>query len=360
MRPGELVRLRDWGLLNAVLATGCPPCRSVTTYRGDHLLAGRPPLPDGVAAYAPRRTVFDTILVDAAVAAGAEVREGFAVEDMLWDGDEVVGIVGRASGGGPVRERARIVVGADGRHSLVARRIGAATYDEVPCRTCTYYAYWESIDVTGFEAHSLADPPLVVLLFPTNGGAVCAFLQWPVSEFRRVRADVDGSVQAALAAMPGLAERFAAGRRVERFVGTADRDNYFRVPHGPGWALAGDAGYHRDPRTALGIKDAFRDAAALADALDAGLAGRMPLGEALAAYHQERDAAVRPGYEATCRAIEFAPLSPDEARLRAALLSNQADTDQYCGVIFETVERGAFYAPENITRITAVLGGARA
>lgn len=359
MRPGELVRLRDWGLLDGALTTGCPPCETVTTYRGDHVLAGTPPLPDGVPAYAPRRTVLDKVLVDAAVAAGAELREGFAVEELLWDGDRVVGVAGR-EGGRPVREQAQIVVGADGRHSLVARLVAAAAYDEVPCRTCTYYAYWEGVESTGFEAYSLSDPALVVLVFPTHDGAVCTFVQWPVSEFQRVRANVAGSVQAGLVAMTGLEQRFAAGRRVERFVGTADRDNYFRVPHGAGWALAGDAGYHRDPRSALGIKDAFRDAAALAEALDAGLAGRAPLDDSLRVYHRERDAAVRPGYEATCRAIEFAPLSHDEVRLRAALLGNQPDIDRYCGLTFGTVDPGGFYATANIARITGAGTAAQA
>ena len=350
MQPSELVQLRDWGLLGALLATGCPPCATVATHRGDFLLVGTPPLPDGVAAYAPRRTVLDKLLVDAAAVAGAELREGCTVDDLIWDDGRVAGVAGRA-GGRVVRERARVVVGADGCYSRVARLVGAASYDAVPCQTCTYYAYWEGVAVPGFEAYLLADPALNILLFPTHDGAICSFIQWPLADFPRVRADVEGSARAAFAAVPGLAERLAAARRLGRFAGTADRDNHFRMPHGPGWALAGDAGYYRDPRTALGIRDAFRSAALLAGALDAGLTGRMPLDAALAGYHRERDAAVRPGYESTLRAIRFAPPDPDERRLRAALRGNQADTDQYCGLVIDTTDPEAFFAPANLARI---------
>ncbi|HEY8598862.1 MAG TPA: NAD(P)/FAD-dependent oxidoreductase [Thermomicrobiales bacterium] len=351
MQPAELVQLREWGLLDVLLATGCPPCATVATHRGDFLLAGTPPLPDGVAAYAPRRTILDKLLVDAAVAAGAELREGFTIDDLVWEENRVAGVVGR-SGGRATRERARVVVGADGCYSRVARLVGAARYDTVPCQTCTYYAYWEGVAVSGFEAYLLADPALNILLFPTHDGAICSFIQWPLAAFPRVRTDVEGSVRAAFAAIPGLAERFATARPIGRFAGTADRDNYFRVPHGPGWALVGDAGYYRDPRTAMGIKDAFQSAATLAAALDAGLTGRLPLDVALADYHRERDAAVRPGYESTLRAIRFAPPDPDEWRLRAALRGNQADTDQYCGLVIDTTDPEAFFAPANLARIT--------
>jgi flavin-dependent dehydrogenase len=350
MQPSELVQLRDWGLLDALLATGCPPCATVATHRGDFLLVGAPPLPDGVAAYAPRRTVLDKLLVDAAAAAGAELREGCAIDDLVWDDGRVAGIAGR-TGGRVIRERARVVVGADGCYSRIARLVGAARYDAVPCQTCTYYTYWDGVAVSGFEAYLLADPALNILLFPTHDGAICSFIQWPLAEFPRVRADVAGSARAAFAAVPGLAERFAAGRPLGRFVGTADRENCFRVPHGPGWALVGDAGYYRDPRTALGIRDAFRSAELLAGALDAGLIGRVPLDAALADYHRERDAAVRPGYESTLRAIRFAPPDPDERRLRAALRGNQADTDRYCGLVIDTTDPEVFFAPANLARI---------
>ena len=74
--------------------------------------------------------------------------------------------------------------------------------------------------------------------------------------------------------VPPLAERVRIGSREERFYGTGDVPNFFRKPYGPGWALVGDAGCHKDPFTALGICDAFRDAELLANAVDEGLLGK--------------------------------------------------------------------------------------
>jgi 2-polyprenyl-6-methoxyphenol hydroxylase-like FAD-dependent oxidoreductase len=125
----------------------------------------------------------------------------------------------------------------------------------------------------------------------------------------------------------------------------------FRKPYGAGWALAGDAGYHKDPVTANGISDAFRDAELLAEAIDAGFCGRRPLQEALAAYEQQRNEVALPLYEAACQGATCGPLPPDLLALRAALRGNQADTDRFFGVLFQTMSPAEFFAPENVARI---------
>ena len=153
--------------------------------------------------------------------------------------------------------------------------------------------------------------------------------------------------------MPGLAARLRAGRRAARLAGTGDLPNYFRTPHGPGWALAGDAGYHRDPLTAQGISDAFRDAQLLSQAIDAGLAGRQPLANALAGYQRRRDQAATAMYELTFQRAALDPPTPQMSRLLAALHGNQADTDRFIGVIAGTIPITEFFAPGNIQRITA-------
>ena len=105
----------------------------------------------------------------------------------------------------------------------------------------------------------------MILAGPTNDGQTMVIVYWPVAAFHEVRADIEGHFLAALDLAPSLAERVRAGTRGERFRGTADLPNFYRRPHGPGWALVGDAGYHKDPITAQGITDAFRDAELLAD-----------------------------------------------------------------------------------------------
>ena len=100
--------------------------------------------------------------------------------------------------------------------------------------------------------------------------------------------------------------------------GRRTRENFFRRPYGPGWALVGDAGYHKDPILAQGISDAFRDAELLAEAIDAGFAGRAPLDEALAAYERQRNEIAFPGYEANCAVAVFTPPPPEVFAQRAA------------------------------------------
>jgi len=352
VKPPGVAMLRRWGLLGQVIASGCPPVPRFRFDYGITVLAGSPPpLDGGRESYAPRRMILDTILVQAAARAGAEVRPAFRVDEMLTDGEQIAGIRGHARGGAAVTERARLVVGADGRRSLVARAVAASIYRARSALTCAYYSYWSDVPTAG-EIEGYFLPRRVILVFPTNDGQACVFLQWPRAEFGSVRTDVEGHLWAAVAQVPGLAARLRAGRRAARLAGTGDLPNYFRAPHGPGWALVGDAGYHRDPLTAQGISDAFRDAQFLTEAIDAGLAGRQPLATALAGYQRRRDEAATAMYELTCQRAALEPPAPQMSRLLAALHGNQADTDQFIGVIAGTISPAEFFAPGNIQRIT--------
>jgi 2-polyprenyl-6-methoxyphenol hydroxylase-like FAD-dependent oxidoreductase len=347
--PG-VARLKRWGLLDAVAASSCPPVTSFTFDVGPFALTGFPPPFDGATtSYAPRRTVLDAILLEAAGAAGAELRTGFAVEALLAEGDRVTGIRGRASGGAPVAERARLVIGADGLHSLVARAVRAPTYHTVPPLSIAYWSYWSGVPIAGGEVYLRERCALFAM--PTNDDLAAVALQAPVDEFAAIRADVEGSFARALALAPHLAERVRRGRREMRFLGRAGLAGFFRRPYGAGWALVGDAGYHKDPYTGQGISDAFRDAELLADAIDAGLAGRQPLEEALAAYERQRNEAVLPMYEFTRQLAALEPPPPAMQQLFAALRGNQVDTDRFFGVIAGTVPPPEFLAPDNVARI---------
>src|SRR5436190_5037335 len=138
-------RLKRWGLLSSV-AAHTPPVTSMVFDVGDFPLVARNLVEDGVAwGYGPRRITLDKILADAAVESGAELREAFAVDDYLFDGDRVVGIRGHDRTGSRVEERAAIVVGADGRHSRLARAVQAATYNDTPALACYYFSYWSGV-----------------------------------------------------------------------------------------------------------------------------------------------------------------------------------------------------------------------
>ncbi|HEY7031759.1 MAG TPA: NAD(P)/FAD-dependent oxidoreductase [Thermomicrobiales bacterium] len=354
-QPG-VARLKRWGLLDRVVASNCPPVRRQRLDFGPFALQGTPPPADGVAdGYGPRRTVLDKLLVDAAAAAGAEVRERFTVDDLVMDGERVTGVCGHAAGGATVTEEARIVVGADGLHSLVARHVQAPAYDVRPTFTCAYYAYWSDLPLAGAELY--VRPERMVLAGPTNDRQSLIIVYWPIAAFREVRTDVEGHFLKALALVPDLAERVRAGTRTERFRGTGDLPNFFRTPYGPGWALVGDAGYHKDPITAQGITDAFRDAELLSEAIDDGFAGRRPLAEALADYERRRNETVRPLYELTSQFAALQPPDPEMQHLLTALRGNQEQIDRFLGTVVGTVPIPEFFAPENLGRI---IGGAQA
>ena len=151
--------------------------------------------------------------------------------------------------------------------------------------------------------------------------------------------------------VPELAEQVRNGKREERFSGTADLPNFFRKPYGSGWALVGDAGYHKDPRCGQGITDAFRDAELVAEAIDAGLSGCRALEEALTDYERRRNEAVLPMYELNCQLASLEPPSPEMQQFFAALHGNQAETDRLLGTIAGTVPIPEFFSPQNIERV---------
>jgi 2-polyprenyl-6-methoxyphenol hydroxylase-like FAD-dependent oxidoreductase len=354
------VLLKRWGLLDKVLATGCPPARRVKMDMGPLAIRGTYPALEGVDfVHSPRRTLLDKILVDAAVEAGAEVREGFSVDEILTEDGRVTGIRGRGRGGATVTEKARIVVGADGRHSLVAGAVQPATYNERPPLTCAYYTYFADLPLEGGEMYPRERRAIGA--WPTNDGLTMIYTAWPIEEFHRYRADIEGNFLKTVGLVPSLAERVHAARRAERFMGTADLPNFYRKPYGPGWALVGDAGYHKDPITGLGISDAFRDADLLAEAIDAGFSGRKPLDGALAGYEQARNTASKPRYNITLQLASFTPPVPEQVQraLFAALTHNQAAADRFFGALTGSVPMEEFFAPGNLFRILGLAGFAR-
>jgi flavin-dependent dehydrogenase len=344
-QPG-VARLHRWGLLDRLIATGCPPSRQLTFDVGPFALTGTPPPSNGVAeGYAPRRTVLDNLLVEAAAEAGAEVRTGFPVDELVFENGAVVGIRS-----GDSVERARVVIGADGRNSFVARAVHAPSYDTRPGLACAYYTYWGGVDSGDVELYPRPGR-MVMGGAVTHDGLQIVIVFWPQAEFHAVRADVERSFHDALALAPPLAERLATGERADRFYGIGDLPFYYRTPLGPGWALVGDAGYHKDPITAQGITDAFRDAELLADALDSGFTGTRLLDDALADYERIRNEETRGLYELTYEFASLAPPPPEQQALFGALRENQEDTSRFFGVVAGTVRPDEFFAPENVGRI---------
>lgn len=352
-QPG-VARLQRWGLLDQVVATNCPPVRGMRIDLGPFALEGTPPPADGAAfGYAPRRTLLDKILVDAAAAAGVEVRERFTITELVMDGDRVTGIRGHEPRGATVTEMARIVIGADGSRSFVARTVQAPEYNVCPAMTCAYYSYWEGLPLERAELYPRPDRMIVV--GPTNNEQTLVIVYWPIEAFQTIRADIELHFMRAVDEIPALAKRVRAGRRTEHFRGTSDLRGFYRRPFGPGWALVGDAGYHKDPITAQGITDAFRDAELLAEAIDAGFSSGMRMEDALARYEEQRNTATMAMYELTNQFAILQPPPMEAQMLMGALMHDEEQRNRYFGVMAGTVQIPDFFAPENVGRIMSAV-----
>jgi 2-polyprenyl-6-methoxyphenol hydroxylase-like FAD-dependent oxidoreductase len=347
--PG-VAAMQRWGLKDDLVATGCQPIDTYAFNMGPFTIEGKPGTADEPASYGPRRTVLDKILIDAAGKSGAEVREAFTVEEIVHDNGTVTGIRGHAKGGKTVTENARIVIGADGRHSLVARNVKPEQYNEKPALLCGYYSYWSNLPMNGrFEAYDA--PNRSFAAWPTNDDLTLLVGGWPIREFEENKKDVEGNFQKMLDLVPSFAERVGDAKREDRFYG-AFVENYFRKPYGPGWALVGDAGYNRDFITAQGISDAFREAELCANAIHDWLSGTRSFDEGMTEYQTERDKVI-PMYEFTTNYAMLQPPPAEMQQLFGAIHGNQDAMDGFARVVAGVTSPAEFFSQENIGSIFA-------
>ncbi len=304
---GGVMQLGRFGLLDALVAAGTPPVRRTVIRYGDteQVVAVRPsPYVD--ALYAPRRSLLDRVLADAAIAAGAEVRFATTVTELLHaDDGAVVGVRGHDAQGRRFEARAPITIGADGLRSRVAREVGALTYRRGQHATGMVLSYLSGLEVDGYQW--LYGSGASAGLIPTNDGLVCAWVGLPADRFRsalRGRPDhglVDGFAEVA----PDWAARVADARRHGPVRGFPGVPGFLRQPWGRGWALVGDASHFKDPLTTHGMTDALRDAELLARAVLEGEGSPARLEAALVDYHATRDRLSLPLFEAADRVAAF-------------------------------------------------------
>lgn len=263
---GSVFLLSRWGVLDRIIEAGTPPVRQTRfDYGTDAVTVTIKPTPGVEALYAPRRTVLDRVLVNAAEAAGVEIRYGVTVTGLLRDRSaRIVGIHGHDRDRAAFTARARMTVGADGIRSVVARDTRAATIRLGVGSGAIIYGHWSGLPVDGYEwfyrpGHSAG-------MIPTNAGQVCVFAGVPAH--RLTRGDLPATYRRLLvAATDGAAGRLAQGSPPTRLHTWIGQPGFVREAHGPGWALVGDAGSFLDPLSTHGITDALRDAETLARCL---------------------------------------------------------------------------------------------
>jgi flavin-dependent dehydrogenase len=278
-----VLQLKHWGLIRNIAAS-TPAIRSTTFHYGGEAIRVAIKSEHGVEClFAPRRTVLDRMLVDAARRAGAEVRHGVLLSELLFASDgSVAGVSLKDASGSRTTIRTGIVIGADGRQSTVAKLVNAGTYVEGANASSVVFGYYENLGRDGSHWHFGENCAAGVI--PTNDGH-CVFAAVPARRFSATfRGDVmRGFLRALEASCPRLRADVERGKLIGRLRGFGGARGYLRHCQGPGWALVGDAGYFKDPLTAHGITDAFRDAELLSRAVAIGST------QALETYQQERD-----------------------------------------------------------------------
>ena len=320
LRTGVL-QLTRWGLIDEVVAAGTPPIRSIVLGFGDDRIRFDVRDEFGIdTLYGPRRIVLDEILLRAAVEAGVDFMDATSVKDLLHDpGGRVTGVIaGRA--GDVSSHRARVVIGADGVWSRVARLVGAEILRSHPPLNAAHYAYFTGVDAPGFWFQFT--PGTNAGVIPTNDGRSCVFVARPRDRLAAFGADPDGEFHRLLSeAGADLAEAVGAGTRAEAFRGTPGLPGFLRRPWGPGWALVGDAGYTKDPISAHGISDALRDAELCARAVDGALRRPDRAADLMDGYQAVRDTLSVPLYEES-RALAGYGWTAQEASARMRAISD--------------------------------------
>ena len=288
---GGVVQLSKWGLLGAVVDAGTPPISRTLFDYGTHATTVTIRPAAGVdALYAPRRTVLDALLVDAAVSAGAHVAFDVVVTGLHRDDSgRVRGVSGHTRGGPAFHAYAPVTVGADGLRSTVADAVDAPVTQRGRHAGAVWCTYVTGLPNEGYRW--FWRPGAAAGLIPTNDGATCVFAGMPSGRFAvPARGGRWRALLATLAeAAPDVAAELRSSSPVAPVRGWAGVPSVGRRAHGPGWALVGDAGYFKDPLSTHGMTQALRDAELLADSILAAHSGAEPSGAALARYERTRD-----------------------------------------------------------------------
>jgi flavin-dependent dehydrogenase len=313
MRAG-VMQLDRWGVLDTLRDRGTPAIRATSFHYGDDVVDVAIGCQYGIdALYAPRRTVLDPLLVDAARDAGAEVVFGVLVDGLRRRGDgRVAGITARAASGERVVADAAMVIGADGTGSSVARLAGAADVYSRHEASAYVYGYFPGLAADRYQWYFR--PGLMGGAIPTNGGVANVSIGVPPDRFvREFRGGaIDGAFRTVLREVaPAIASALDGVEPVGRLRSYPGRPGHLRRSAGPGWALVGDAGYYKDPITAHGITDALRDAELLARSL-------LSTGDATR-YEAQRDALARPFLDITSDIASYTWDMPELVALHRAL-----------------------------------------
>ncbi|MEU1981605.1 NAD(P)/FAD-dependent oxidoreductase [Nocardia sp. NPDC019395] len=354
--PAGVAELSRLGALGAVTDIGAPELTHAFAAGAGNAIETPFPEVDGIDyTLCVRRTGLDHALVRTAVGAGAEVREGYRVTELVWDGDRCAGVRYTGPGDRTGEIRAALVVGADGRRSTVARLAGAdVPYESEPSGRDCYFAYWRdnSTDWRSTAAQWREGADLGTA-FPCDDGLLLCLVQPPAETGKLRPGDTERRYAAALDRIPPLRARLRGCEQVGRVRSATDITSYFRRSSGPGWALPGDSGHFKDPVTAQGIRDALHYGRLLAEDVAPVLHDPPRLDRAVAAWEQRRVRECREIYHWTNRLARGTAMSPLEVELYRAATADPDLAAITTAIFSRTMSPGELYTPARMARLTA-------
>jgi len=305
----EAARVLDrLGVLKAVDAAGAQPLSGMRITAPDGtVLDGTYPTSGPWRGYrdhalAIRREVFDRILLERARALPVDVRERHRVTGLLVEGGLVRGVKAESADGAPVEVRSRLVVGADGRASVVAHALGLVRPHRL--RRLALIQHVSGIEGLGDRSEIYVDPPDYSILNPVAPGIVNLSLVVPLAHAKPFSARLETFMEARLRQLRHLPARLA-GMKAEGPV-MAMGPLAYRVgePRAGGVLLAGDAAGFYDPFTGEGLYTALRSAELLAEVAHPALSTGDVSAGALAPYARAKRAAFADKARVT-RALQF-------------------------------------------------------
>lgn len=357
--PHHWAELERLGARRRVLELSPPlHTRAGLAAPGVELIGGYSPYDGLNAGSCVRRPGLDLALVHTAREAGAEVRERVRVTGLITSpSGRVTGVEYRCRDGVEGTITAKLVIGADGRRSTVARLVGATDHHHWQNQRMMAFAYYQD---THDDERDLAmqwrDQDDLATVFPCDGGQLIALLMPPVDRADEFRTDADRAFDAVVARIPAFARRLQDCTKVSKVRTSVSHPSYFRHSHGPGWALAGDAGHFKDPVTAQGIRDALRFGRLLGEAAAPHLDDVDGLDAALASWENDRDEQCLPMYQWANHLGRADAVSPIEDAAYRWLAARPGGPTEVFDVFSRLRPASAVFAPSRLVRWVVAAG----
>jgi 2-polyprenyl-6-methoxyphenol hydroxylase-like FAD-dependent oxidoreductase len=258
-----------------------------------------------------RRITLDDILINRVKQiSNIELKEKTNVKGLLWDNDRFEGVKWQNSDN-EGRAKAKVIVGADGVNSFLAKEVNPAFEHQEPVNRAMYYAYFRGLNENeGPAAEFHYKGNTLVYCFPCDSNLTLLAASVPINQFNSLKRNTETEFYNILESMTALAPRLSDAVREGPIRGSGNIPGYLRIPYGNGWALVGDAAMVMDPWSGQGIDQATTHSSFLAEYLDEYFSGLKTWENAMNAYHLKRNEFSLKTYQRTCRlSVDLRPMT---------------------------------------------------